>query len=72
MSFQHNSLVRFMPTYRLEPKHPFNAEKCEKILKTAIEAALEEFEYSTEAANQLAFDLSENILVQVKKLNYDR
>lgn len=61
-----------MPTYRLEPKHPFNTEKCEKILKTVIEAALEEFEYSNEAANQLALELSENILAQVKKFNFDR
>lgn len=61
-----------MPTYRLEPKHPFNADKCEKILKTAVETALEEFEYSSEAANQLALELSERILVEVKKLNFDR
>lgn len=61
-----------MPTYRLEPKLAFNAEKCEKLLKTIVEGAFDEFEYSSDAANQLAMELSETILAQVKKLNFDR
>lgn len=61
-----------MPTYRLEPKQQFNSEKCEKILKTTLESAFIEFEYSTEAANEMITNLSETILTQVKKMNFDR
>lgn len=61
-----------MPTYRLEPKQPFNAERCEKILKSVLDTAFEEFEYTSEAADALSLDLSQTILNQVKKLNFDR
>lgn len=69
---QHNSLVRFLPTYRLEPKNPFNTEKCENILKLTLDAAFDEFEYTAEAAEAMALKLSQTIMAQVKKLNFDR
>lgn len=71
-NFQHNSLVRLMPSYRLEPKNPFNTEKCENILKTVLESAFDEFEYSAEAAEAMVQKLSQTILTQVRKLNFDR
>lgn len=61
-----------MPTYRLEPKQPFNTEKCEKILKSVLDTAFIEFEYTSEAAEALVISLSETIMTQVKKLNFDR
>lgn len=61
-----------MPTYRLEPKQPFNNEKCEKILKSVLDTAFIEFEYTADAAEAMSINLSETILNQVKKLNFDR
>lgn len=69
---QHNSLVRLLPTYRLEPKNRFNTEKCENILKTALDSAFDEFEYTADAAEAMALKLSQTITAQVKKLNFDR
>lgn len=65
-------MVRLLPTYRLESKHPFHAEKCESILKTVLESAFDEFEYSAEAAETMVQKLSQTILTQVRKLNFDR
>lgn len=64
-----------MPTYRLEPKHPFNTEKCEKILKTVLDTAFEaEFHYGDDivTAEAMVMSLSETIMTQVKKFNFDR
>lgn len=61
-----------MPTYRLEPKVPFNTEKCENILKSILESAFIEFEYTNEAAEEMVLKLSQMIMSQVKKLNFDR
>lgn len=69
---QHNSIVRLLPTYRLESKHPFHTEKCENILKSVLESAFDEFEYSAEAAEAMVLKLSQMIMNQVKKLNFDR
>ncbi|XP_031616475.1 tctex1 domain-containing protein 1 [Contarinia nasturtii] len=69
---RHNSLVRLLPTYRLEPKNPFNTEKCENILKHVFETAFDEFEYTAEAAEEKVSKLSQQILTQTRKLNFDR
>lgn len=69
---QHNSLVRLLPTYRLEPKNRFHTEKCENILKLVLNSAFDEFEYTAEAAESMALRLSQTILTQMKKLNFDR
>lgn len=61
-----------MPSYRLEPKTPFNKEKCEKLIKSEIDTALSSFMYSSTAAEKLAVDLSETILSKVKDYNFDR
>lgn len=61
-----------MPTYRLEPKNRFHVEKCENILKLVLDSAFDEFEYTAEAAESMALRLSQTILTQVKKLNFDR
>lgn len=61
-----------MPSYRLEPKQIFNKDKCEKLLKSIMDPALEEFEYTSAEAESLAPHLSDTILSQVKRLNFDR
>lgn len=64
--------MRLLPTYRLEPKTPFHTEKCENILKTVLESAFVEFEYTAESAEEMVLKLSQMIMSQVKKLNFDR
>lgn len=69
---QHNSIVRLLPTYRLQPKTEFSSEKCENILKTVLESAFDEFEYSAEAADEMVLKLSQMIMDQLKKMQFDR
>lgn len=64
--------MRLMPTYRLEPIRKFNKEKCEQMMKTVIDASLDEFEYESTAAATMATTLSDAILCRVKKFNFDR
>ena len=64
--------MRLLPTYRIEPKIPFHAEKCENILKSVLESAFVEFEYTTEAADEMVLKLSQTIMSQIKKFNFDR
>lgn len=64
--------MRLLPTYRLEPKTPFHTEKCESILKSVLESSFDEFEYSAEAAEAMVQKLSQTILTQVRRLNFDR
>lgn len=64
--------MRLLPTYRLEPKIPFHIEKCQNILKTVLESAFVEFEYTAESAEEMVLKLSQMIMSQVKKLNFDR
>lgn len=66
------SYIRYMPTYRTEPKNPFNREKCETLIKSIIDEALEEFEYDSKEAETLSTNLSESILNGIKKLAFDR
>lgn len=65
-------MVRFLPTYRLEPMRKFNKEKCEQMMKTLIDASLDQFEYESSAAETMASNLSDAILCRVKKFNFDR
>lgn len=51
---------------------PFNREKCEILLKTQVELALNDFIYSSPEAEALAVSLSETIMAKVKDFNFDR
>lgn len=61
-----------MPSYRLESQLPFNKEKCERLLKSQVDMALEDFVYSPSDAEALAITLSQTILAKVKDWNLDR
>lgn len=41
-------------------------------MKTVLESAFVEFEYTTESAEEMVLKLSQMIMSQVKKLNFDR
>lgn len=66
------SVTKYQPTYRTEPKIPYNREKCEIILKKIIDKAMIEFEYSTESAIEMCEQLSQDLKNRVKNLEFDR
>lgn len=62
----------YQPTYRLNPKKRFDAEKIEKVLKRLVDAELMEIEYSEKIVPDLCLNLSEILRNAVKEENYDR
>lgn len=62
----------YQPTYRLNPKKRFDAEKIEKVLKRVVDEELFEIEYSEKIVPDLCLNLSETIRNAVKEENYDR
>ncbi|CAD0203251.1 unnamed protein product [Chrysodeixis includens] len=62
----------YQPTYRLNPKKRFDAEKIEKVLKRLVDAELLEIEYSEKIVPDLCLNLSEILRNAVKEENYDR
>lgn len=66
-------IEKFLPTYQLESKNPFNPRIVEDILKSLIETRMEnisKFDYAAMESN--ARSLSEDILFQIKALEFDR
>ncbi|CAH1640202.1 unnamed protein product [Spodoptera littoralis] len=76
MSFRQslrNKPVRiYQPTYRLDPKKRFDAEKIEKILKRVVDGELIEIEYIEKVVPDLCMNLADMIRNAVKEENYDR
>ncbi|XP_026741896.1 tctex1 domain-containing protein 1-B-like isoform X2 [Trichoplusia ni] len=73
ISFRRPKGVRtYQPTYRLNPKKRFDAEKIEKVLKRVVDEELFEIEYSEKIVPDLCLNLSETIRNAVKEENYDR
>ncbi|KAH9643660.1 hypothetical protein HF086_006136 [Spodoptera exigua] len=62
----------YQPTYRLNPKKRFDAEKIEKILKRVVDGELIEIEYSEKVVPDLCISLADIIRNAVKEENYDR
>lgn len=62
----------YQPTYRLNPKKLFDAEKIQKILKRVVDAELVEIEYSEKVVPDLCLNLAEMLRNAVKEENYDR
>uniref|UniRef100_A0A1A9ZKW8 Uncharacterized protein n=1 Tax=Glossina pallidipes TaxID=7398 RepID=A0A1A9ZKW8_GLOPL len=65
-------VMKFLPTYRLEPKVPLNKEVCEKIMKTVMDKTFQDFVYAPKPALSLCAEVSEEIKNRVKNLNFDR
>ncbi|XP_037888474.1 tctex1 domain-containing protein 1 [Glossina fuscipes] len=64
--------MKYLPTYRLEPKVPLNKEVCEKIIKTVMDKTFQDFVYAPKPALSLCAEVSEEIKNRVKNLNFDR
>lgn len=62
----------YQPTYRLNPKNRFDAEKIQKVLKRVVDAELVEIEYSEKIVPDLCLSLAETLRNAVKEENYDR
>uniref|UniRef100_A0A1B0G4R1 Uncharacterized protein n=1 Tax=Glossina morsitans morsitans TaxID=37546 RepID=A0A1B0G4R1_GLOMM len=65
-------VMKYLPTYRLEPKVPLNKEVCEKIMKTVMDKMFQDFVYAPKPALSLCAEVSEEIKNRVKNLNFDR
>ncbi|XP_019865876.2 dynein light chain Tctex-type protein 2 [Aethina tumida] len=64
--------VRFMNTYELESKTPFNSEMVYKILKDTVDRLAADFEYAPDICAEQAKVASKLIRTQVKELAFDR
>lgn len=62
----------YQPTYRLNPKVPFRADKVENILERIVPAELQDVEYSDKVVPELCLTLAESIKTAVKEENFDR
>lgn len=65
-------VMRFMPTYRMQPIRPFNKEICEKIMKTVMDNTFDGFNYMPKSTLDLCAQVSEEIKNRIKNQNYDR
>ncbi|XP_058986894.1 uncharacterized protein LOC101888251 isoform X2 [Musca domestica] len=64
--------VRYMPSYRLEAMRPLNKEVCENIIRTVMEEALLNFNYTPKTSLQFCALVSEEIKSRIKAKDYDR
>ena len=64
--------VQREPTYRMEPKHKFNPEEAEGVLKSIIDQRMKGFKYHPKFCSNMCKLLSDEIKDGVKKLKYDR
>ncbi|XP_075981381.1 dynein light chain Tctex-type 5-B-like isoform X2 [Anticarsia gemmatalis] len=62
----------YQPTYQLNARRRFDAEKIQKVLKRIVDEELAEIEYSEKVIPELTLNLCENIRNTVKEENYDR
>ncbi|XP_053965806.1 dynein light chain Tctex-type protein 2B isoform X1 [Anastrepha ludens] len=69
---QARPVLKYLPTYRLDPKLPLNKEVCEKIIQTVMDDAFENFIYSPKQSLTLCAQISEEIKNRVKSQHYDR
>lgn len=65
-------LLKYLPTYQLESKNPFNREACEAILRESLDKSLQGVEYSSYFAPSLCQQICEDVKAKVKELNFDR
>ncbi|CAO1421044.1 unnamed protein product [Diamesa hyperborea] len=68
--------MKYMNSYRLESKNPFNREEVEKILQNVMKKELKKYEkfekFDNKTSLALSRTMSEEVLTQIKSKNYDR
>ncbi|XP_030558027.1 uncharacterized protein LOC115760702 isoform X1 [Drosophila novamexicana] len=65
--------VRYMPSYRLEPKNPLNTERLELTMRTIMNKNYnEDYLFHPRQSYHLAAQVSEEIKNSIKLLNFDR
>ncbi|EDW32121.1 GL10607 [Drosophila persimilis] len=73
MAPQPKPTMRFMPTYRLEPKNPLNKERVEIIMKAVMNKHYnDEYMFHPKHSLHMAAQISEEIKNRIKLMNYDR
>ncbi|XP_050093877.1 dynein light chain Tctex-type 5-like [Anopheles aquasalis] len=65
-------ICKFLPSYRLCSRNPFNREACEVILRESMDKSLQGVEYSSYFAPSLCQQICEDIKTRVKELKFDR
>lgn len=65
-------VLKYLPTYRLDPKYPLNKEVCEKIMRAVMDNAFENFMYSPKTSLTLCAQISEEIKNRIKAQHFDR
>lgn len=66
-------IIRYMPSYRLDPKNPLNKERLELLMKDVMDRNYnEEYLWHPKQSYQLAAQVSEEIKNSIKLMNFDR
>ncbi|KAG8301093.1 hypothetical protein J6590_060870 [Homalodisca vitripennis] len=65
-------VARYMNTYRLEAKRPFNAESVRPLLREILTRDLAEAHYEPNNISKLGVNIAGEIRSKVKQLNFDR
>lgn len=65
-------VMRFAPTYRLEPQTPFNSETAQYIIKNVMNHFLSGSSYNPKTAANLCKGISEEIKSRIKLQKADR
>uniref|UniRef100_A0A182N1P0 Tctex1 domain-containing protein 4 n=1 Tax=Anopheles dirus TaxID=7168 RepID=A0A182N1P0_9DIPT len=65
-------VCKYLPSYRLCSRNPFNREACEVILRESMDKSLQGVEYSSYFAPSLCQQICEDIKMRVKELKFDR
>lgn len=73
-SSRHSNSIQVQrePTYRMEPKHKFNPEEVEDVIKAVLDQRMKGFKYHPKFCANMCKLLSDELKDGVKKLKYDR
>ncbi|XP_046866265.1 dynein light chain Tctex-type 5 isoform X2 [Drosophila willistoni] len=73
LAAQQKATLRYMPTYRLEPKNPLKKERLEIIIKAVMNKSYnEEYMFHPKHSLHMAAQVSEEIKNRIKLQNFDR
>ncbi|KAM8712651.1 hypothetical protein ACLKA7_013048 [Drosophila subpalustris] len=65
--------IRYLPTYRMDPKNPLNKERLEIAVKTIMNRIYnDEYLFHPKQSHHMAAQVSEEIKNSIKLLNFDR